>query len=76
MTGADSVSGVLREPFTLAGPITHWNFATRELTVLGRDMMLIPHLSTVGLEVGRQVVVAGYHDTSTGQTIVTRLHLP
>ena len=76
MTSADSVSDVLREPFTLAGPITRWNVTTREVTLLGRDLMLMPHLSTVGLAPGRQVVVAGYHDPSTGRRVVTRLHLP
>jgi hypothetical protein len=72
---AKSDPDVFRQPFTLAGPISHWNLTTRELTVLGRDLTLVPHVSTVGLDTGRQVIVAGYHDPSTGRTIVTRLQL-
>ena len=72
---ANSVPDDLRQPFTLAGPISHWNLTTRELTVLGRDLLLVPHLATVGLDTGRQVIVAGYRDASTGRTVVTRLHM-
>ena len=74
-TRENSAPDNFRQPFSLAGPISHWDFSTRELTVLGRDMMLVPHLSTAGLNTGREVIVAGYHDASTGRTVVTRLHL-
>jgi hypothetical protein len=73
-TWENSAPDNFRQPFSLAGPISHWDFSTRELTVLGRDMMLVPHLSTVGLDAGRRVMVAGYDDPSTGRTVVTRLH--
>ena len=76
MTGsATSSADVHRQPFTLAGPISHWNLTTRELTILGRDLILASHLSAVGLDTGRHVIVAGYHDESTGRTVVTRLRL-
>ncbi len=76
MTGsANSFPDVVRQPFTLAGPISHSNLTTRELTILGRDLILVPHLSAVGLDTGRHVIVAGYHDASTGRTVVTRLLL-
>jgi len=71
----NAVPDTFRQPFTLAGPISYWNHTTRELTILGRDLMLVPHLSTVGLDSGRQVIVGGYHDASTGRMVVTRLHL-
>jgi hypothetical protein len=64
-----------RMPFTLAGPITYWMVATRELSICSQDLQLAPHVPTVGLELGVQVVVAGYRDPSTGQTVVTRLLL-
>ena len=64
-----------RMPFTLAGPITYWMVATRELSIRSQDLQLAPHVPTVGLELGVQVVVAGYRDPSTGQTVVTRLLL-
>jgi hypothetical protein len=74
-TSTDPAPDSLRRPFTLAGAITFWNHATRELTVLNRALVLIPYLATVGLKTGREVIVAGYHDASTGRSVVTRLHL-
>jgi hypothetical protein len=75
-----SVSEHIRQPFTLAGQITDWNLTTRELTILdgalvGRDLVVVSHLSTAGLEPGRRVVVAGYRDTIGARMVVTRLHL-
>jgi hypothetical protein len=64
-----------RVPFTLTGPITYWMLATRELTIRSQDLRLAPRVSTVGLELGVPVVVAGYHDPTTGQMIVTQLLL-
>jgi hypothetical protein len=64
-----------RVPFSLTGPITYWMVATRELCIHSQDLRLAPHVSTVGLELGVQVVVAGYHDPTTGQRVVTRLLL-
>ncbi len=74
-TITDPAPDSLRRPFTLAGAIISWNHATRELTVLNRALVLIPYLATVGLKTGREVIVAGYHDASTGRSVVTRLHL-
>jgi hypothetical protein len=65
----------VRVPFTLAGPITYWMVATRELSIRSQDLRLAPHVSTMGVELGVQVVVAGYHDPTTGQRVVTRLLL-
>jgi hypothetical protein len=75
-----SLSDDIRQPFTLAGPISYWNVTTRELTIVdgdqvGRDVVLVPHLSMVGLATGRRVVVAGYRDAITARMVVTRLHL-
>jgi hypothetical protein len=64
-----------RVPFSLAGPIAYWMVATRELSIRSQDLRLAPHVSTVGLERGVQVIVAGYHDPTTGQMVVTRLFL-
>jgi hypothetical protein len=71
----NSVSDDIRQPFSLAGPIAYWNLTTRELIILGRELVLVPHLSTAGLETSRRVVVAGYHDAIAGRMVVTRLHL-
>ena len=70
-----SASDDIRQPFTLAGPITYWNPTTRELTILARKRVVLPHLSTEGLETGRRMVVAGYRDAITVHMVVTRLHL-
>jgi hypothetical protein len=77
---AKSPSDHIRQPFTLAGSISFWNLTTRELTILGgdlvgRDVVLVPHLSTVGLATGRRVAVAGYRDAITARMVVTRLHV-
>jgi hypothetical protein len=72
---ASSVSDGIRQPFTLAGAIAYWNLTTREMTIVDRDVVLESHLSTVGLETGRRVVVAGYRDAITARMVVTRLHL-
>jgi hypothetical protein len=79
-TSTKSLSDDIRQPFTLAGPISYWNGTTRELTIVGadrvgRDVVLVPHLSTVGLATGCHVVVAGYRDAITARMVVTRLHL-
>jgi hypothetical protein len=71
----DSASSGDRVPFSLAGPISCWMVATRELSIRSQDLRLAPRVSTVGLELGVQVVVAGYHDPTTGQMVVTRLLL-
>jgi hypothetical protein len=64
-----------RRPFTLAGAITAWNVVTRELTILGYTLRLAPLVSTVGLELGRPIVVAGYRESSSEGMVVTRLLL-
>ena len=64
-----------RVPFSLTGPISYWMTATRELSIHSQDLRLAPHVSNVGLELGVPVVVAGYHDPTTGQMVVTRLLL-
>ena len=69
----DKKDGDRRTPFTLSGPITRWSLATRELSVLDRNVQLAPHVSPQGLELGLRIVVAGYHDPSTGEMVVTRL---
>jgi hypothetical protein len=77
---AQSLSDHIRQPFTLAGLISYWNPTTRELTILGgdlvsRDVVLVPHLSMRGLATGCRVAVAGYRDAITARMVVTRLHV-
>jgi hypothetical protein len=64
-----------RVPFSLTGPISYWMVATRELCIDSQDLRLAPRVPAVGLEPGVHVVVAGYHDPTTGQKVVTRLLL-
>jgi hypothetical protein len=71
----DSASPGDRVSFSLAGPISYWMVATREPSIRSQDLRLAPNVSTVGLGLGVQVVVAGYHDPTTGQMVVTRLLL-
>ncbi len=71
---SDAASGN-RRPFTLSGSVTHWIATTRELSIRGQDLVLTPFVPTGELALGLEVVVAGYHDPSTGQMVVTRLLL-
>ena len=72
---SSTTSEQLRQPFTLTGAITAWNVVTRELTILGYTLRLAPLVATVGLELGRPIVVAGYRESNTEGMVVTRLLL-